>query len=232
MLGMTKVYAPGSVFKNEELRWYLGIIITATIVIALNVFYSYDYVTSFGQVLREAFFTVSATITTTGFCVVNYDLWPSLSKLIIIILMFVGSMAGSTGGGIKVSRIVILLKSFKREIKKLLHPNCVEAVRVDGKPIDDGIVKSVNSYLVVLIIIFLVGTLLISIDGFSLDTNISAMAACLNNVGPGLNVVGPIGDYSGFSSFSKILLSLSMLAGRLEIYPILMLFNPRTYRVN
>lgn len=221
-----------AVLKNEELRWYIGIIIIATIVVTLNVFYGYDHITSFGQALREAFFTVSSTITTTGFCVANYDLWPTLSKSIIILLMFIGTMAGSTGGGIKVSRLVILLKSFRREIKKLLHPNSVETIKMDGKVVDEGIVKGVNSYLVVLVVIFLVGTLLISIDGFSLATNISAMAACLNNVGPGLDVVGPIGDYSTFSVFSKVLLALSMLAGRLEIYPILMLFNPRTYRVN
>ena len=220
-----------SVLKNEELRWYLGVVITATIIITVNVFYAYDNVTPIGTTIRDSFFTVSSIITTTGFCTANFDLWPALSKTIIIILMFIGAMAGSTGGGIKVSRVVILLKSFRREVKRLLHPNSVEAIKLEGKSLDESIVKGVNSYLIAIIIIFLFGVLLISIDGESLITNISAMAACLNNVGPGLDKVGPIGNYSIFSGFSKVVLSLSMLAGRLEIYPILMLFNPRTYRV-
>lgn len=219
-----------SVLKNEELRWYLGIAIAATIIVTFNVFYGYDRITPIGETIRNAFFSVSSIMTTTGFCTANYDLWPTLSKSILIVLMFIGSMAGSTGGGLKVSRIVILFKSFKREIKKLLHPNIVEPVKVDGKGIDDGVVKAVNSYFVAIIVIFLLACLLISIDGFSIATNITAVAACLNNVGPGLEMVGPIGNYSAFSIFSKIVLSLSMLVGRLEVYPILMLFNPRTYR--
>ncbi|MBO7536493.1 MAG: TrkH family potassium uptake protein, partial [Bacilli bacterium] len=219
-----------SVLKNEELRWYLGIAITATIIVTFNVFYGYDRITPIGETIRNAFFSVSSIMTTTGFCTANFDLWPTLSKSILIILMFIGSMAGSTGGGLKVSRIVILFKSFKREIKKLLHPNIVEPVKVDGKGIDDGVVKAVNSYFVAIIVIFLLACLLISIDGFSIATNITAVAACLNNVGPGLEMVGPIGNYSAFSIFSKLVLSLSMLVGRLEVYPILMLFNPRTYR--
>ncbi|MBO7086454.1 MAG: TrkH family potassium uptake protein, partial [Bacilli bacterium] len=219
-----------SVLKNEELRWYLGIAITATIIVTFNVFYGYDRITPIGETIRNAFFSVSSIMTTTGFCTANFDLWPTLSKSILIILMFIGSMAGSTGGGLKVSRIVILFKSFKREIKKLLHPNIVEPVKVDGKGIDDGVVKAVNSYFVAIIVIFLLACLLISIDGFSIATNITAVDACLNNVGPGLEMVGPIGNYSAFSIFSKIVLSLSMLVGRLEVYPILMLFNPRTYR--
>ena len=221
-----------AVLKNEEIRWYLGIVITATIIITLNVFYSYDRVTPIGDIIRDAFFSVSSIMTTTGFCTANFDLWPALSKLVLLILMVVGAMAGSTGGGLKVSRMVILLKSFKREIKKLLHPNIVDAVRVDGKGIDDGVVKGVNSYFVAVIVVFLLATLLISIDGFPIVTNVSAVIACLNNVGPGLELVGPVGNYGAFSFFSKIVLSLSMLVGRLEIYPILMLFNPRTYRLN
>lgn len=221
-----------AVFKNEELRWYLGIVITATIIITINVFYAYDRITPIGDVIREAFFSVSSIMTTTGFCTADFDLWPTLSKIILLILMAIGSMAGSTGGGLKVSRIVILLKSFKREIKKLLHPNIVEPVKVDGKGIDEGVVKGVNSYFVAVIVIFLLATLLVSIDGYSMVTNVSAVIACLNNVGPGLDMVGPVGNYGAFSFFSKIVLSLSMLVGRLEIYPILMLFNPRTYRLN
>ena len=171
-------------------------------------------------------------MTTTGFCTANFDLWPTLSKLILLALMVIGAMAGSTGGGLKVSRVVILFKSLKREIKKLLHPNVVEPVKLDGKGLDEGVVKGVNNYFIAIIVIFALATLLISIDGFSIVTNISAVLACLNNVGPGLDMVGPIGNYGAFSFFSKIVLSLSMLVGRLEIYPILMLFNPRTYRLN
>lgn len=221
-----------SVLKCEELRWYLSIVVLSTVVITLNVFYSYDRITPIGTTIRDAFFTVSSIMTTTGFCTANFDLWPALSKLIILCLMVVGAMAGSTGGGLKVSRITILFKSFRREIRRLIHPNSVEAIRVDGKIVDESVVKGVNNYLVAYIFIMMFGTLLVSIDGFSVVTNISAMAACLNNVGPGLDVVGPIGNYAGFSWFSKIVLSMSMLIGRLEIYPILMLFNRHTYRVN
>lgn len=221
-----------SVLKSDELRWYLGIVITATIIITLNVFYAYDNVSPIGKTIRDAFFAVSSIMTTTGFCTANFDLWPTLSKLILLALMVIGAMAGSTGGGLKVSRVVILFKSLKREIKKLLHPNVVEPVKLDGKGLDEGVVKGVNNYFIAIIVIFALATLLISIDGFSIVTNISAVLACLNNVGPGLDMVGPIGNYGAFSFFSKIVLSLSMLVGRLEIYPILMLFNPRTYRLN
>ncbi len=217
------------VFKNEELRWYIGIIVVATLLITFNVFYQYDYITSFGTTLRAAFFQVSSIITTTGFTTVDYDLWPALSKTILIFLMFIGASAGSTGGGLKVSRFIILIKSIGREIKNLLHPRSVTTIRFEGKSLDEGITKSVNVYFVTLITIFFACVLLVSFDGFSFETNFSAVAACLNNIGPGLGSVGPTANFGIYSYFSKVVLTLSMLIGRLEIFPILMLFSPRTY---
>lgn len=213
--------------KSEELRWYLGIVFASVIIIALNI---YSSVGSFQVALKDSFFQVSSIITTTGFATTNFDLWPTLSKTILVILMFVGACAGSTGGGIKVSRIVILFKSIKREIKNLLHPKSISVIRFEQKPLDEVVVRSVTNYFALILMLFVVALLIVSIDGFSFLTNFSAVAACINNIGPGLDIVGPIGNYSSFSYLSKIVLSLSMLIGRLEIFPILMLFNPSTWK--
>lgn len=217
-------------FKSEELRWYVGIVFVSVITIAVNIFYTVDTITSFSLALKESFFQVSSIITTTGFVTTNYDLWPSISKTILVILMFVGACAGSTGGGIKVSRLIILIKSIRREVKNLLHPKCVQVIKFEEKTLDENVTKSITNYFALMICLFVVFLLIISIDGFSLTTNFTAVAACINNVGPGLDIVGPIGNYSAFSEISKVALSISMLIGRLEIFPILMLFYPVTWK--
>lgn len=214
--------------KSEELRWYLGIVTFSIVSITINLVLALDY--SIGSAISHSFFLVSSIITTTGFSSCDFNLWPSFSKFILFILMFVGACAGSTGGGIKVSRIVILAKSLKREINRLIHPNIVSHIKFEGETVDENVVKGVNSYFAVLMFLFVTTFVLISFDGMDLATNITAAAACINNIGPGLTtIVGPMGNFSSFSVFSKIVLSLSMLIGRLEIYPILILFIPKVW---
>lgn len=214
--------------KSEELRWYLGIVTFSIVSIAINLVLVLDY--SIGNAISQSFFQVSSIITTTGFSSCDFNLWPSFSKFILLILMFIGACAGSTGGGIKVSRIVILFKSLKREVNRLIHPNIVSHIKFEGETVDENVVKGVNSYFALLMLLFVSTFILISFDGMDLATNVTAAAACINNIGPGLTtIVGPMGNFSSFSIFSKIILSLSMLIGRLEIYPILMLFIPKVW---
>lgn len=214
--------------KSEELRCYLLIILASTIIITINVYTSFSNAKLL-LTAKDAFFQVTSIITTTGFATLDYEIWPALSKTILFILMFIGACAGSTGGGMKVSRVIILFKSAKRGLKRLIHPRSVSIIHLEKKPIEENVVSSVQTYFIILILIFVLGTILISIDNFSLTTNISAVAACINNIGPGFDLVGPACNYSHFSSFSKIVLSFEMLVGRLEIYPILMLFYPKTW---
>lgn len=215
-----------SVLKNEELRWYFGIILISTIIITLNIV---SIVGNVGTAILQSIFQVSAIITTTGFATADFEMWPALSQTILMILLFMGASAGSTGGGLKVSRIMIIIKSIKREIKTLLHPKSVTSVKFEGKPLDESVVKGTNVYFLVYIIIFVIGILIISIDNLSFTTNFTAIATCINNVGPGLDMIGPTDNFSCFSGFSKLVLSMTMLIGRLEIFPILMLFNYKTY---
>ena len=169
-------------------------------------------------------------MTSTGFVSTNYDLWPELSQIILFILMFIGACAGSTGGGMKVSRFVILVKSVKREIKKIVHPNSVTNIRFEGTTVDEKVVKGVSNYFTVLLSIFVVGIIVISLNGFDFTTTISAVTTALNNDGPGFgNVIGATGNFEVFSSFSKIVLCGLMLIGRLEVYPILILFSPKVW---
>jgi len=179
--------------------------------------------------LRDAAFQVSSIITTTGYATADFDKWPELSKTILLALMFIGACAGSTGGGIKVSRIVILAKSVKREIKKLLHPRSVSVLRFEGKRLEEQTVSSVSSYLAVYIFFFAGILLLLSFENQSLETNFSAAAACFNNIGPGFAAVGPTQNFDIYSPFSKLILSLAMLFGRLEIYPLFIAFSPSTW---
>ncbi len=215
-----------SVLKNEELRWYLGIILVSTIIITINII---NLVGNAGTALLQSVFQVASIITTTGFMSADYEMWPVLSQTILVLLMFIGASAGSTGGGIKVSRIVIMFKSIRREIRTLLHPKSVSSIKFEGKTLDEGLVKETNVYFLVYAIIFIVGLLIISLDNFSFATNFTAMVTCINNVGPGLDLVGPTDNFSIYSGFSKLVLSMTMLIGRLEIFPILMLFNYKTY---
>ena len=209
--------------KSGELWFYLGMVFTAVVAIFINIFPLYG---SFSETLRQSAFQVATVVSTTGYATSDFNLWPSFSKTVLLLLMFVGACAGSTAGGFKCSRVVILLKKIQRETKKLIHPRSVNAVRFEGKTVENHLISSVSSYLTVYILIFCVVTLLISFDGFDIETNISAATACFNNIGPGLSAVGPTANYAAFSPFSKIVLSMAMLLGRLEIYPILITFSP------
>ena len=216
-------------FKSEELRWYLSIIVIAIGRITFNIMIS-DTSRVFSTTLKDSFFQVSSIITTTGFSTTDFNAWPELSRAILVVLMFFGACAGSTGGGIKISRVAILFKASGREVRKLVHPHSVQNVRFEGASVKEDTVKSVFAYFSIFIIIFVLAVLLVSLDGKDFVTNFSAVAACINNIGPGLSLVGPMGNYAGFSYFSKIILILTMLVGRLEIFPILMLFIPNMWK--
>lgn len=215
------------VLRDEELRFYFGIVGGAVLLITLNIRTLYA---TFGEALRHAFFQVSSIITTTGFATTDFDLWPSLSKAILLVLMVVGACAGSTGGGLKCARALLLIKSFIRNIGRVQNPQKVAVIRVNKKPVDEKIVSGTMAYLCAYVLIVLVSFLLVSIDNFSTATNLSAVIACFNNIGPGLETVGPTGSYAGFSDFSKIVLTIDMLAGRLEIFPILALFSRKAWK--
>ena len=212
---------------SEELLAYLGIVAVSTVAITGNILHLCD---GLGQAVRLAFFQVSSIITTTGYATTDFNLWPSFSRTILVLLMFVGACAGSTAGGLKVSRVVILFKSAAQEVRRVLHPHAVTTVRFEGKPLDKRLVGSVGAYLTVYLVIFTGSVLLLSFDGFDLITTFTAVATCFNNVGPGLEIVGPMGSFADFSPWCKWLLSFDMLAGRLELFPMLALFSPRTWR--
>ncbi len=217
-----------SVLRDEELRLYLCVVTVSILLITWNIASLYSGVR---ETLRHAAFQVSTVITTTGFATTDFNLWPSFSKAILLVLMFVGSCAGSTGGGFKCARILMLLKGLKRNVRQMLHPNRVQVVRINQKPVEERVLANTNAYLCVYVVILIVSILVISLDGFSFLTNFSAVMACFNNIGPGLDMVGPSGNFSDFGYLSKIILTLDMLAGRLEIFPILLLFNPSVWVV-
>lgn len=214
-------------FRNEELRTYLGIVAAAIALITINIMNLYGGVL---HAFRYAAFQVVSVITTTGFVTANFDLWPEFSKTILLLLMVVGACAGSTGGGMKVSRIMILGRTITRETKQILHPKSVNVVKLDGKRLTDEETHGVYVYTICYFVILCVSVLLISVDNFDFTTNFTAVLTTLNNVGPGLAKVGPVENFSAFSAFSKIVLSFDMLIGRLEILPIMMLFAPVTWR--
>ena len=215
------------VLKNEELRTYLVICAVATAIITANLMNS---LADLGETVRVAFFQVSTIISTTGFATVNFDLWPALSKTVLLTLMILGSCAGSTAGGLKISRVIIVIKNMLRSIKQTIRPRSVNVVRMDKETVPNATLHATANYISIYFSLILLTTLLLSIDGFDLETNLSATLACINNIGPGFSVVGPTGNFSGFSYFSKILLSLDMLIGRLEFMPMLILFSPATWR--
>lgn len=215
--------------RSEEVWWYLIIVIISTIIITCNVFFFYDGFTSIGESIRHAFFQVTSIMTTTGYATYDFNVWPSLSKMVLLTLMFIGACAGSTGGGLKVSRIIIMIKSAKREIYGMIHPNSVKKIKFEGSILDEKVIKGTSSYLLVFFIIFAVFLLLISFDNLTFETNFSALTACINNIGPGFDLVGPASNYAVYSGFSKVILTLSMLIGRLEIYPILVLVSVKTW---
>ena len=210
-------------FRSEELRVYLGIVAASVVAIALNISKMYG---GFVHALRYSFFQVASIITTTGFGTADFDQWPTFSRTVLVMLMFCGACAGSTGGGFKVSRLIILLKSSFRDIQRMLHPHAITTVRFEGKPLDDKTVRGTSIYLTFYMMVFTASVLLLSLDHFDLVTTFTAVTACFNNIGPGLSVVGPMGNFSQFSDPAKLLLSFDMLAGRLELYPMLVLFAP------
>jgi len=215
-----------SVFRDEELRLYVGIAAGSTALIAWNIHGMYP---TMSETIRHAAFQVSSIMTTTGYATTDFDKWPSLSKSILLCLMFVGACAGSTGGGLKCARVVLLLKGLRRNIRQVLHPQKVQVIRVNDRPVDEKVLANTNAYLSAYVIIVIVSLLAISLDGFSITTNFSAVMACFNNIGPGLDAVGPVCSYAGYSGFSKFVLIMDMLAGRLEIFPILVLFSRSTW---
>jgi trk system potassium uptake protein TrkH len=216
-----------SVFKNEELRWYLGIIAVAIILIAVNIMPHYSNV---GTAVKDAAFQTVSTITTTGYVTADYAEWPEFSQTILVLLMFCGASAGSTGGGIKVSRLLLYAKMSLRELRRMLHPKSVSVVSLDGKPVGESNLADIGTYFAFYLIIAAITLLLLSLDRFDFKTNFTAMASCLNNIGPFLGRGGPFGSYSEFSAASKLLLSLNMLFGRLELFPLLMTLNPAIWK--
>lgn len=212
-------------FKIEEVRWYLAIIFGSVAVITWNVRSLYP---TFSETLRHAFFQVGSIITTTGYATTDFDLWPALSKTLLVTLMFIGACAGSTSGGIKVSRILILLKTIRKELSLIIHPRQVKKIRMDGHPVDHETLRSANVFLVVYFVLLLTSMLLISVDEFDFSTNFTSVVTVLNNIGPGLNLVGPTQNFSIFSPFSKFVLMFDMLAGRLELFPMMILLMPST----
>ena len=214
-------------FKIEEVRWHLAIIFGSVAVITWNVRSLYP---TFSETLRHAFFQVGSIITTTGYATTDFDLWPALSKTLLVTLMFIGACAGSTSGGIKVSRILILLKTIRKELSLIIHPRQVKKIRMDGHPVDHETLRSANVFLVVYFVLLLTSMLLISVDEFDFSTNFTSVVTVLNNIGPGLNLVGPTQNFSIFSPFSKFVLMFDMLAGRLELFPMMILLMPSTWK--
>ncbi len=213
--------------KNSELIGYIAIMLGATAVVTVNV---YKLFPTLKDALRNAFFTVSSTMSSTGFCTADFDKWPEFSRLLIVILMFFGACSGSTGGGIKIIRILILFKSAFRDITHTIRPNSVSSIRINGKRVSDETTKSVLSYFVIEMAVVAVSAILLSINGFDLTTTVTSVITCLHNIGPGLNMVGPTGNFADYSVFSKLILIFDMLAGRLELMPLMVLFSPATWK--
>ena len=215
-----------AVFKNEELRLYFGIAAGSIVLITINISRMYNTVY---ESVHHAAFQVVSIMTTTGYGTVDFEQWPAFSKAILLSLMFIGASAGSTGGGLKVSRVLLLMKSIRRTIRKALHPRRVQPVYMDGRAVSEEVCGNVNAYLAIYCVILVLSFAIISVDGFSIGTNFSAVASCFNNIGPGFELVGATQNFSIYSDLSKIILSLDMLLGRLEIFPLLLLLSPDTW---
>ena len=212
--------------RSRELWVYLGLVLASSGLIAWNIRALYSTV---GETVRQALFQVSSIITTTGYATADFNRWPGLSKAVLLLLMFVGGCAGSTAGGLKVSRVQLLVASARRDLQRALHPRSVATVRLEGKRVDEATVQGAGAYLVLYVALLALGFLLISFEPFGLESNLTAVITCLNNVGPGFGEVGPAGGFTAYSGFSKLVLSLEMLFGRLEIYPLLFLLSPSTW---
>lgn len=216
------------VFSNEELRYYLLIVVASIIIIVLNLYSSYD---SLLQCIRDVFFTVSSVITTTGYSTADFGKWPLFSQMILLLLMFFGACAGSTAGGIKVSRIVIIIKMYLKEIKKMISPNREISLKFENKPLDKKTQKSISNYLLVYVVLFMAMLIIVSISMDDFLTAFSAVATTFNNIGPGLGKIGPAFSFAELTPINKIILSFAMLAGRLELFPMLILFSPCTWKM-
>jgi len=217
-----------AIFKNEELRWFLCIVGAAVVIIAVDISNMYA---SFGESLRYSLFQVAAIVSTTGYATADFNLWPEFSKALLVALMLTGACAGSTGGGIKLSRMMMLIKSSVCEIKHMLHPRSINLTKMDGKSVSSEVLHNTYIFFILYIFIAIASVLLVSIfDGFDFTTNVTAIISCLSNIGPGLNVVGPTGNFAGFSAASKLVFILDMLLGRLEIFPIIVMFAPDTWK--
>ena len=216
-----------SILSSEELWVYLGIIVFSVTAVSLNIHALYPTV---GETVRHAAFQVMTVMSTSGFATTDFNLWPQFSKSLLFILMLIGGCAGSTAGGLKISRAVMLFKSGRRELKKMLHQRSVSSIRLEGKSVEDSTVSSVGVYFAFFAALQLMFFLLISFEPFDFETKVTSVVACFNNVGPGLGAVGPAGNYAAYTDFSKILLSIAMLFGRLEIYPIIFLLSPSVWK--
>ena len=226
---------------NSEMRLYWAILLGSTLLIAINImpqategFHSIASAPptggNFFTALRFSFFQVSSIMTTTGYATADFNLWPQFSRVLLVVIMFIGASAGSTGGGIKVIRLQLLIKSMVRDIRRTVHPKSVNTVKLDGHTVDEGILSGVQGFFFAYMAVLLLSTIIVSLDGFSFETNFTAVVATLSNIGPGLGMVGPTGNFAAFSDLSKIVLSLCMLIGRLEIFPILMLVAPSAWK--
>nr|MBP3597912.1 TrkH family potassium uptake protein [Eubacterium sp.] len=213
--------------RMSEVRVYLGIIVTAIVLISVN---TREMFSSVGETIRHVAFQVGSIITTTGFSTVDFNQWPEFSKTILIFLMFIGAYAGSTGGGMKVSRFIIWTKTLLKELKVMIHPRNVYKVSVEGRKVEHEVIRSVNVFLVAYVMVYAISLLIISLDGFDFITNFTGVAATINNIGPGLNQVGPMGNFSIFSPMSKLVMVFDMIAGRLELFPMFLLFSPTTWK--
>lgn len=215
-------------FKMEEVKWYLLIILAAITLIGINV---REHFQSYSQSFHHSAFQVASIITTTGYATDNFDIWPEFSRGILVLLMFIGACAGSTGGGLKVSRLMILVKTFMNEVSHYIHPKIMKTTRFDGKVLDKSIIKGVSAFFAIYVFIFTISVLLVTLDRNDLVTSFTAVAATFNNIGPGLGLVGPVGHFDVFSYPTKLVLIFDMLAGRLEIYPMIVLFIPSVWKI-
>ncbi len=213
-----------SVLKDEELHWYFGIAVVAIAVITISL-RVHNFYPTLGETVRHAAFQVGSFMTTTGFSTTDFDLWPSIAKAILFLLMFLGACAGSTGGGFKLARMLLIAKIFSRNVKQLMYPQKVQVVRMNGRVVDEKVLSNTNAYLCAYASILAVSFLIVSLDEFSITTNLSAVVSCFNNIGPGFDAIGPTHCFSGYSALSKCVFIIDMLAGRLEIFPILVLFT-------
>lgn len=217
-----------SFFKDEEFRFYIGTVFVSIVLITVQLFSNGFF--SLGESLRHSSFQVASIITTTGYATTDFNLWPALSKCILVVLMFIGASAGSTGGGAKCIRILLLLKVARREVARVIHPRAIHTVKSGGKVVDEQILSETLAFFFIYIAMFTVSFLLVSLDGKDLTSTVTSVAATISNIGPGLEVVGPMGNFSSFSGLSKVVFSFCMIAGRLELIPMLILFSPQAFR--